>query len=88
MDFRKHITNHGAELDLFFQGGGRSWGVEFKFADAPKLTRSMRIAQKDLSLEHLWVVYPGKERYRLDQRVTVVPLAEVDGIEKRVRGAE
>jgi hypothetical protein len=73
-------THTGAELDLLLFKGGRRYGVEIKFQDAPRLTPSMRIAMEDLGLERMTVVYPGDLRYELAERVTVVPLAEiVDG---------
>ena len=46
-----------SELDLFWQHAGKNWGVEFKYADAPKMTRSMGVVLQDLDLEHVWVVY-------------------------------
>jgi len=52
-------THARAELDLLVQHRGRRFGFEFKFADAPGLTRSMHIAREDLGLERLFVVYPG-----------------------------
>ncbi len=67
-------THAGAELDLFWQAKGRNWGVEFKYGDAPKLTKSMQSALGDLQLAHLWVVYPGEKVYPLAAQVTVVPL--------------
>jgi uncharacterized protein len=70
-------THAGAELDLFWQHGGKQWGVEFKYADAPKLTKSMQIAIKDLDLERLWVVYPGDTAYRLATNVMVLPLTGI-----------
>lgn len=70
-------THSGAELDLFWQAGGRNWGVEFKYEDAPRLTRSMKSAMEDLALERLWVVYPGKTAYRLTEKVRVIPLADI-----------
>ncbi len=73
-------THAGAELDLFWQAGGKSWGVEFKYEDAPRLTRSMKAALEDLSLERLWVVYPGKTAYRLAEKVLVLPLADIGDI--------
>lgn len=69
-------THNGAEIDLLLLKGGRRIGVECKRADAPVLTPSMRIALTDLRLDHLHVVYPGQRRYRLTDRVDVVPLAE------------
>lgn len=73
-------THSGAELDLFWQTGGKSWGVEFKYEDAPRLTRSMKTAVEDLALERLWVVYPGKAAYRLSEKIQVCPLADISDI--------
>jgi hypothetical protein len=70
-------THAGAELDLLMIRNGRRVGVEFKRADAPQMTPSMRIALNDLALDALYVVYPGERRYRLGERVEVVPLAAV-----------
>ena len=70
-------THQGAELDLLLFKGGRRLGVEFKRADAPRLTASMRIALSDLRLDELRVVYPGEKRYPLTRGVEVVPLKEV-----------
>jgi predicted AAA+ superfamily ATPase len=67
-------THQGAELDLLMLKGGRRIGVEFKRADAPRLTPSMRIAQDDLRLDALYVVYPGLHRYPLATGVEAVPL--------------
>ena len=70
-------THTGAELDLLLFKGGRRYGVEIKFQDAPRLTPSMRIAMEDLHLEGLTVFYPGDLHYELAEGVTVVPLAEI-----------
>jgi predicted AAA+ superfamily ATPase len=70
-------TYGGAELDLFFVVNGQRHGVEVKFSDAPAVTRSMRTALDDLSLDHLWIVYPGRHRYRADERITAWPLEAV-----------
>jgi hypothetical protein len=70
-------THAGAELDLFVPFRGRRYGFECKFQDAPGMTRSMHAALADLSLDHLWVVYPGPSRYEIDRKVTAVPLSEV-----------
>jgi uncharacterized protein len=70
-------THAGAELDLFWQARGKNWGVEFKYEDAPRLSRSMKTAVEDLGLERLWVVYPGKAAYTLNEKSQVIPLADV-----------
>jgi predicted AAA+ superfamily ATPase len=70
-------TYQGAELDLLLFKRGRRIGIECKRADAPVLTPSMRIAQADLKLDELRVVYPGERRYALAKNIEVVPLADL-----------
>ena len=31
---------------------------------------------EDLDLAHLWVVYPGKDKYPLNENVTVLPIGD------------
>ena len=70
-------THTGAELDLVWQARGALWGMEFKYQDAPRMTKSIRAVMNDLPLRHLWIAYPGADRYRLDDAVSVVPVAEI-----------
>jgi hypothetical protein len=37
----------------------------------------MLIALEDLQLAHLWVVYPGDQAYELDDRISVIPIADL-----------
>lgn len=67
-------THQGAELDLLMFKGQQRVGVEFKRADAPRVTPSMRIAMHDLKLDTLYVVYPGLHRFRLADGIEAVPL--------------
>jgi len=67
-------THQGAEIDLLLRRGERMVGVECKRADAPRVTPSIRIALDDLNLERVVVIYPGTRRFRLTDRVEVVPL--------------
>jgi predicted AAA+ superfamily ATPase len=67
-------THAGTDLDLLLFKSGRRVGVEIKRMDAPRLTPSMQIALHDLELDALDVVYPGERRYRLADRVEVMPL--------------
>jgi predicted AAA+ superfamily ATPase len=67
-------THQGAELDLLMFKGRQRVGVEFKRADAPTVTPSMRIAMQDLKLDALYVVYPGAHRFRLAEGIEAVPL--------------
>ena len=73
-------THGGAELDLMIVSGGRRFGFEFKYSDAPGTTKSMRVALADLRLDHLWVIYPGEEPYELDERISVLPMADVPSL--------
>jgi predicted AAA+ superfamily ATPase len=73
-------TQSGAELDLLLMIGGKRIGVEVKYADAPGVTKSMRIAMSDLSLDRLYVVYPGRESYDLDKTIKVVPLPKINAL--------
>lgn len=72
-------THSGAEVDLFWQHGGKNLAVEVKYADAPRLTPSMKSAVADLDLHHLWVVYPGDRAYPLSEKITVLPHRLIDG---------
>lgn len=69
-------ATHGeAELDLLVFQGGRRWGYEFKYADAPRITRSMTQAIHDLRLDHLTVVFPGTDSYKLSPTITATGLS-------------
>jgi hypothetical protein len=75
-------THAGAELDLLLMRRGRRYGIEFKYSDAPSMTKSLRVALADLNLEQAWIVYPGSERYCIHDKVEVIPLdyaAEIMG---------
>lgn len=70
-------THSGAEIDLLINMRGERWGFEVKFSDAPKKTKSMSIASKDLKLDRVYVVYPGMQSYFLDDNTQVLPLMDV-----------
>ena len=67
-------THAGAELDLMVTIAGKRHGFEFKYTDAPGGKRSMHTAIEDLGLEHLWVIYPGDQKYALNNKITVIQL--------------
>jgi predicted AAA+ superfamily ATPase len=72
-------THAGAELDLLLIRRGRRYGLEFRCSDAPRMTPSLHIALNDLKLERAWIVYPGRQRYPVHEKVEVLPLVEVAG---------
>ncbi len=73
-------THNRAELDLLLIKNGRKIGFEIKLSDRPSLTPSMRIAIRDLKLEKLFVIYPGKENYRLDDRIQALSIFDIEKI--------
>lgn len=78
-------THAGAELDLFVRLGGKPYGFEFKYADAPGTSRSMHAAIEALSLEHLWVIYPGHQEYALHDKISAVPISAIPRIAEALR---
>jgi predicted AAA+ superfamily ATPase len=70
-------THAGAELDLLLIHRGRRYGIEFKYADAPTMTKSLHIALADLRLDRAWIVYPGTEKYAVHEKVEVVSLEDI-----------
>jgi len=79
-------THAGAELDLVLFPDSRPLGIEFKYHDAPRMTKSMHIALEDLDLERALIVHPGEASYRVHERVEVVPLTvAVERVSKTMR---
>jgi predicted AAA+ superfamily ATPase len=69
----------GGEVDLLWRKGSKMYAAEFKFSDAPEMTKSMRRAIDELGVERLYVVVPGKEMRDIDEKVRVI------GIERLYR---
>ena len=70
-------TYQGAELDLLVMYKGRRYGFEMKMGDAPTASKSMRIALDDLGLARLYVVYPGKQSYPIDDNIRVLSIQDL-----------
>lgn len=77
-------TYSGAEIDLMFLHKGQRYGLEFKFSEAPKVTKSMRIGLRDLGLRHLSIIYPGEHSYPVDEGISVLPVAQLPGLIARL----
>jgi uncharacterized protein len=77
-------THSRAELDLMVLAKGKRWGIEIKYQDAPTITKSMHITMQDLKLERLWVVYPGKTGYPMDNNIECVSIAELNRVREAV----
>ena len=70
-------THGGAELDLMVNWQGRRYGFEFKYGDAPSMTKSMHTALHDLKLERLFVVHPGRDSYVMNDRTEAVAITHL-----------
>jgi predicted AAA+ superfamily ATPase len=70
-------THGGAELDLLVHAQGKRYGFELKYGDAPGTSRAMHVAVADLSLDHLWIVYPGRQDYPLTEKISVLSIDSV-----------
>lgn len=68
----------GAELDLLIIKNGRRLGFEFKYADYPKVTSSMHTCLIELKLDHLYVIFPGKESFLLSEKITAQGLEDLN----------
>jgi predicted AAA+ superfamily ATPase len=73
-------TSNGTEVDLVLTlPGGKIWAIEVKRSSAPKVERGFHSACADLDPQKRFVVYPGSERYPLNDTtdaIGVVALAK------------
>ena len=80
-----YAVHGGAELDLYLPN--RRVGLEIKRQDAPRKSRSMEIAMRDLRLEELIVVYPGAKSFELGEGIRaeslVSAMARLEGLASR-----
>ena len=81
-DFYFWGTHAGAEIDLLIMKAGQRIGVEAKYTDAPKITKSIRIAIEDLGLHRVFIVYPGPKSFPLEDRIYALSILDIDKIVK------
>ena len=61
-------TSNGTEVDLILTlPAGAIWAIEVKRSSAPKLERGFHTSCTDLEPKKRFVVYPGTERFPLDE---------------------
>ncbi|MGE5273464.1 MAG: ATP-binding protein [Verrucomicrobiota bacterium] len=70
-------TQGGAELDLLVFARGLRYGFEFKYADAPAITKSLRVARDDLGLHRVLVVHPGPSSHPLEKWAEAVAISHL-----------
>ena len=72
-------THGGAEIDLVVERGGERYGFEFKVTEKPAVTHSMTIAQEDLRLKKVFLVYPGELSFPLREGMDALGYAGIPG---------
>jgi len=77
-------THSGAEVDLFFIHRGQRYGIECKFSETPKTTRSMKQAMESLNLAHLWIIYPGEHAYPISKQISVWPIKNIPALPEQL----
>ena len=71
-------TSTGTEVDLLLTlPGGTLWAIEIKRSSAPKAERGFHAACTDLKPENRFVVYPGTERFPLDDVTEAIGVVEL-----------
>lgn len=70
-------THGGAEMDLIVERGGKRYGFEFRVTEKPSVTHSMTIAQADLDLEKIYLVYPGELSFPLRDGMEALGYARI-----------
>lgn len=73
-------SHNKAELDLLILKNGKKFGFEFKLAEAPKATPSMKQICEDLGLESLRIIYPGSREYQVSDKIIITPLNQVKNL--------
>jgi predicted AAA+ superfamily ATPase len=71
-------TSNGTEIDLVITlPGGKLWAIEVKRNSAPKVERGFHSACADLDPSQRFVVYPGTERFPLDDSTDAIGIADL-----------
>lgn len=78
-------TASDAAQDLLVFLRGKRIGFEFKYADAPVVTRSLKTAYQDLKLDRVFIVHPGSQSYPLNEWAEVVGIGQLHLVLKGLR---
>jgi hypothetical protein len=71
-------TSNGTEIDVVLTlPGGKLWAIEVKRNSAPKVERGFHSACADLDPSQRFVVYPGTERFPLDDSTDAIGIADL-----------
>ena len=71
-------TSNGVEIDLLLTlPGGELWAIEVKRTMAPKIESSFHSACVDLKPQKRFYVYPGSEKFPLDDKTDAIGVIEL-----------
>ena len=71
-------TSAGAECDLVLElPNSEIWAIEIKRSTAPKARRGFWNAVDDIGATRRLLVYPGADRYRIEQGAEVLPVQQL-----------
>jgi predicted AAA+ superfamily ATPase len=71
-------TSNGTEVDLLLTiPGADLWAIEVKRSSAPKIERGFHSACADLNPQKRFFVYPGTERFPLDDKTDAIGVIEL-----------
>jgi uncharacterized protein len=71
-------TSAGAEVDLVIEyQPSKLVAIEIKRSSSPVPSRGFHNSRADLSPQYSYIVYPGKERYKVSDNVEVIGLASL-----------
>lgn len=72
-------SSNGAEIDLVLRvGSRRRHAIEVKRSLDPRPAKGFYVAADDLGIGRRWVVYPGRERFALDEQTTALPFRAIN----------
>jgi predicted AAA+ superfamily ATPase len=69
-------TSSGNEIDLIMERGNQRIALEFKSSSAPKPTRGLYQAMKELEIEKVWIIAQTEDSYPLNDRVEISNLGD------------
>src|SRR5271165_3913547 len=71
-------TSNGNEVDLLLTlPGGKLWAIEIKRSSTPSVERGFHSACADLNPQKRFYVYPGTERFPLDDKTDAIGVVEL-----------
>jgi hypothetical protein len=85
LEYAYYRTVRGAEADVVIHAGGKILAcAEIKLSLSPKISRGFMNALDDLGCEKGYCIYPGKDSYSINDRVSAIALIDFIGCMQQV----